>query len=104
MNAHRLRERVRLVTLPTGDCALVIDTEPPDDAPQAVREGFARRGIVNGGDVCPCGARMAHAALVSAIEAGGIGSLPVEHAGTCPGADDALRAALAAWMGGGCDE
>ena len=56
MNVHTLRERARLVTLPTGDRALVIDTEPPEDAPEPIREGFARRALVNGGEQCPCGA------------------------------------------------
>mgnify|MGYP001104857356 CR=1 FL=1 len=101
MVRHTLRERVRLVTLPTGDRALVIDTEPPDDAPEPIREGFARRALVNGGDRCPCGAGMTRDDLTSAIAAGGIGCLSVAHCGDCPADDDALRAALDAWMGGG---
>ena len=103
MARHALRERVRLVTLPTGDRALVIDTEPPEDAPEPIREGFARRALVNGGDQCPCGAFVPATVIRGAIAAG-VGWAPVEHAAGCPADDDTLRAALDAWMGGGCDE
>ena len=100
MRTHTLRERVRLVTLPTGDRALVIDTEPPEDAPEPIREGFARRALVNGGDRCPCGAGLTLDELRAAIVAGGVGCLAVEHRGDCPAEGDVLRAALEAWIGG----
>jgi hypothetical protein len=48
--------RTRQTTL-DGEPVLIVETDIPDGAPQAVKEGLARRAAVNAGGVCPCGAR-----------------------------------------------
>jgi hypothetical protein len=50
------RYRTRLTTL-SGERALIVETEIPDNAPADIKEGLARRATVNAGGVCPCGAR-----------------------------------------------
>jgi hypothetical protein len=56
-NAHILRYGARETDITDGR-AVVIDVEVPDDGPAALKEGLARRAIVNAGGICPCGARM----------------------------------------------
>ena len=51
-----LPQQMRHAVLPDGTRALIVDSIIPDDAPELVREGLARRAIVNGGGTCPCGA------------------------------------------------
>jgi hypothetical protein len=40
-----------------GERVMILETEIPDNAPADLKEGLSRRAIVNGGGVCPCGAR-----------------------------------------------
>lgn len=47
-----------VVVIPGVGKSLVLDVAIPEDAPEALREGLARRAIVNRGGTCPCGARM----------------------------------------------
>ena len=37
---------------------MILETEIPDNAPEAIKEGLSRRAIVNGGGTCPCGAKL----------------------------------------------
>ncbi len=92
--------RLDLVMI-AGERAAVLDSSIPDDAPPAVREGLARRAIVNRGGTCPCGAR---AVLPNRAERrrnrGQVLRVAVWHEPGCPAGDEALLAALAAWREG----
>lgn len=44
-------------TMIDGEPALVIGPTVPDGAPDRLKEGLARRQVVNNGGTCPCGAR-----------------------------------------------
>jgi hypothetical protein len=37
---------------------VILESEIPERAPEAIKEGLSRRAIVNCGGTCPCGARM----------------------------------------------
>lgn len=103
MTRPLLPQQVRTATLPDGTLALVVEPVIPDDAPLAVREGIARRHLVNSGRACPCGARVAlpnRAARRARRGSPPVVRVPVEHAVDCPAGDDALTAALDAWQGG----
>lgn len=41
-----------------GERLVILETEIPDNAPEAIKEGLSRRAIVNGGGTCPCGAKL----------------------------------------------
>jgi len=98
-----IRQRIRVVTLPDGRRAMVLDNDIPDDAPQPVREGLARRAVVNEGGDCPCGASWprpnreqrrklkAPCALLR---------VDVEHEVDCPAGTAVLLAAVRAWEAG----
>ncbi len=95
-----LRQQLRPVTLPDGRRALVIDTVIPDDAPQQIREGLARRAVVNGGGTCPCGAgwpRPNRAQRRKLKEPGALLRVDVEHEADCPAGTELLLAAVRAW-------
>ena len=68
----------------------------PDDAPPVVREGIARRRMINLRGVCPCGA------IFDAVPRGpgGVLNASCEHAADCPAADKVLRPAWQAWQAG----
>lgn len=96
-----LRQQLRPVTLPDGRRALVIDTVIPDDAPQVVREGLARRAVVNGGGDCPCGAgwpRPNREQRRRLKEPGSVLKVDVVHAGDCPAGTEVLLAAVREWQ------
>ena len=84
-----------IVTL-DGQRALVILTDVPDDAPEAVKEGVARRNIVNLGGVCPCGATMPPKPNRAQRRAG-ILHLAVVHEDDCPACDDTILEAIRGW-------
>ena len=66
----------------------------PDDAPDAVREGLARRRITAVEGTCPCGARLVlpnRAARRAAKRAGQVLDVHVEHEDDCPAITDALQ-------------
>lgn len=95
-----LQQHIRVTTLPDGRRALVIDTVIPDDAPQTVREGLARRAVVNGGGTCPCGARWPRpnrAQRRKLKEPGALLEVHVVHAEDCPAGGAVLLAAVRAW-------
>lgn len=93
--------RLDISTLADGQRALVLDAGIPDDAPVDVREGLARRALVNRGQACPCGAR---AVLPNRAERrrnwGQVLRVAVWHESDCPAGDEALLAALAEWREG----
>lgn len=98
-----LRDVYRLTTMPDGTRAVVIQPEIPEDAPHAVREGLARRALVNAGGRCPCGATaptMNRAMRRKARKAGGILKVTVEHEHGCPAGTAELVAAVRAWEAG----
>jgi len=95
-----IRQRLRVVTLPDGRRAMVLDNDIPDDAPQAVREGLARRAVVNEGGACPCGAgwpRPNREQRRKLKEPGALLRVDVEHAEDCPAGTELLLAAVRAW-------
>ena len=80
-----------------GVRVLAVMPEVPDDAPPAVREGIARRNIVNNGGTCPCGARMvlpSRAERRRAKKQRRPVPVNVEHEHGCPAATEAIVAAM----------
>jgi hypothetical protein len=91
----------RTVTYRDGTPGLIIDHEIPDDAPAEIREGLARRTVVNSGDPCPCGAQLIlpnRSARRRALRTGTVLHIEVEHEDDCPAHSAVAR--LAAWRGG----
>lgn len=75
----------------------------PDDAPDHIREGIARRRLVTLTGICPCGARRPKLSRQQrrAIERGRFhGSLNFVHENDCSASDETLIPALRAWVGG----
>lgn len=102
MSTRRLNDRARVVTLSSGARIAVVDSDIPDAAPPAVREGLARRRIANSGGICPCGAQlvMPNRAQRRRAERTGVPvTVTIEHADGCPAATDILTAAMKAWKG-----
>jgi hypothetical protein len=80
------RYRIRETQL-DGERVAVLDIEIPDDAPAEIKEGLARRQVVNEGGTCPCGARMIlpnRAARRRAARTGQPIAVDVEHERNCP--------------------
>lgn len=95
MNTHGTRYTLTTTHI-AGERTLIVSPPIPDNAPTEVREGMARRGIVNAGGTCPCGARMQlpnRTARRRAKRAGKPLHVRVEHEDHCPAATDRLRAA-----------
>jgi len=95
-----IQERIRPVTLPDGRRALVVDCTIPDDAPELVREGLARRAICNQGGTCPCGATWPlpnRAQRRSLKTPGALLRVEVEHENGCPATTEFLVPAIRAW-------
>jgi hypothetical protein len=70
-----------------GQRALVLDHDIEEQLPAHVKEGLARRRIVNSGGVCPCGARAVfpnRAQRRKAAREGRLISTTVEHEEDCP--------------------
>src|SRR5689334_6666467 len=86
-----LVQEFREVVLPDGRRAAVLDYAVPDDAPPLIKEGIARRRVVNGGGACPCGAKfvLPNRAM---RRRGGVTLVPVPHADDCPADTETLRA------------
>jgi hypothetical protein len=81
-----------------GESTLVVAPQIPDDAPTAVREGLARRRLVNAGGTCPCGARMQlpnRATRRQARREGRVTHVSIEHDDDCPAVTANLNAAMA---------
>ena len=94
-----IEQQLRFVTLPDGRRAGVIDSIIPEDAPHVVREGLARRAIVNGGGDCPCGASWPRPIRAQRRKLDHVPWLciDVEHVDECPAETEALVAAVRAW-------
>lgn len=96
---RRLTQSARTVQLPNGRRLVIVDTDIPDDAPEPVREGLARRRLVNGGGTCPCGARYAYPNRAQR-RAGVVPVATIEHEPGCPAATDVLGPLVDAWIKG----
>lgn len=91
--------RLRIVDA-DGRRVAILDAEPPDDAPPEVREGFARRALVNGGGRCPCGATWVMPSRAARRAAAGRhqpARVLIRHEPDCPAADEQLLAAIHRW-------
>jgi hypothetical protein len=82
-----------------GMRAAVVLLPVPEDAPPELREGLARRNIVNTGGTCPCGARLTlNRAQRRAVARGGaMVPVQIEHEDDCPATDEALRPEIEHW-------
>jgi hypothetical protein len=72
----------------------------PESAPEAVREGVARRNIVNTGGTCPCGARLVlpnRAERRRAARTGRVLDVRVAHEPECLAGTERLREAIGRW-------
>jgi hypothetical protein len=72
----------------------------PDDAPQQVREGIARRRLAALEDRCPCGGRSPLNRATRrwlARQRGKVAYLGFAHETSCPAIDDTLVEAIRAW-------
>jgi hypothetical protein len=65
----------------------------PDDAPDPVREGIARRRITTIEGRCPCGLRVDF----STVTPGVVQAMPLPHRDHCPARDRHIRRALKRW-------
>ena len=65
----------------------------PDDAPEQIKEGLARRRQVSLFGRCPCGARVGKIK----VSADGISHAPVLHEADCLAGDDNLIPLIDAW-------
>ena len=101
---NRIQQRVRYVDLTNGEKLAIVDNEIPDDAPTVLREGLARRAIVNTGGICPCGAKFkmpTRALRRKAVRAGAVIEITVEHESDCPAASKSMWSVFEAWTSGG---
>lgn len=68
-----------------GERVLYVQPDIPDNAPADMKEGLARRRIVNTGGVCPCGARFVAPNRAERRRAKGrVIHIEVEHEPDCP--------------------
>jgi hypothetical protein len=97
-----LRERLRVVVLPDGRRAIIVDCEIPDSAPEAIREGLARRALCNSGHRCPCGATWTQPNRAQRRRAKdtGVIQVDVEHEADCPATTEFLVGAIRQWEAG----
>jgi hypothetical protein len=95
-----IQQQLRFVTLPDGRRAGVIDSVIPDDAPELVRKGLARRAIVNGGGDCPCGATWPRPNRAQRRKLETVDYLHVEvvHQDDCPAETENLVALVREWV------
>jgi hypothetical protein len=97
-----LRRRARSASLANGEPAVIIDSAIPDSAPPELREGLARRALVNQGDPCPCGATLVmpnRAERRAARRAGTQLQAKVQHQVDCPASMRNILAARDRWAG-----
>jgi hypothetical protein len=84
-----------------GETVAFVLPRIPDDAPEAIREGVARRRITAIDGKCPCGAQLVlpnRAARRKAARTGTPIHMRVEHEDDCPAIDDALDEAIRRWQ------
>jgi hypothetical protein len=83
-----------------GETVAFVLPRIPDDAPEEIREGVARRRIVAINGRCPCGAELVlpnRAARRKAARAGSFVRMRIEHEDDCPAIDTALDEAIRRW-------
>jgi hypothetical protein len=83
-----------------GETIAFVPPHVPNDAPDAVREGIARRRITAVDGECPCGARLVlpnRAERRKAARTGQATRITGEHEDDCAVVDAALVAAVKAW-------
>lgn len=78
-----------------GHRAAALVPQIPDDAPDNVREGLARRRLALTEGRCPCGVRTA----LPAPQDGSLEVVGLEHRDHCPAVTKNLRRALRKWRG-----
>jgi len=89
--------RLDAFILPDGTRAAVLGLDITEAAPPLVREGLARRALVNGGGTCPCGALAVmpnRAERRAAVRTGRLLRVQVQHEHDCP----AIAPAVLAWV------
>jgi hypothetical protein len=100
MTRHMVEQRLRVTTLPSGERAAIIESVIPEDGPPELREGLARRALVNQGGDCPCGATIVlpnRARRRAAARAGIPLEIEVRHEVDCPASTRNIVAAAARW-------
>jgi hypothetical protein len=88
-----------------GQKAVLLLPTIPDDAPDEIREGIARRRIVMTTGTCPCGGEMVgpNRAQRRRMERDkrngdpGVWQVRIEHDDDCPALDATLYAAIRRW-------
>jgi hypothetical protein len=84
----------------TGETVAFVLPRIPDDAPEEIREGVARRRITAIDGKCPCGGELVlpnRAARRKAVRTGTPVHMRIEHEDDCPAIDTALDAAIRRW-------
>ena len=89
-------------TTTAGDKVVSVVPEIPDDAPDVIREGIARRRLVATGRPCPCGARLAgpnrhQRRRAAKLKRGTVRDVFVWHEHDCPASTEALIEAMDEW-------
>ena len=94
-----IQQQLRVVTMPDGRRAAIIDSVIPDDASTLVKEGLSRRAIVNGGGDCPCGAAFPHLSRAQRrhLKPGTVTHVVIEHEADCPAETELLVALIREW-------
>jgi hypothetical protein len=83
-----------------GDTVAFVLPRIPDDAPEEIREGIARRRITAVHGTCPCGGHLVlpnRAARRRAARTGTPTRMTVEHEEGCPAIDETLITAIRRW-------
>ena len=95
-----IQQQLRVVTMPDGRRAAIIDSVIPDDAPPAVKEGLTRRALVNGGQDCPCGAPYPRPNRAQRRKLETVDYLHIEvvHEVGCPAETELLVALVREWV------
>ena len=105
IGSQLLRDGTEAVALeiPGLGTGVIVMPVIPDNAPQRIKEGIARRRNVYLSDDhrCPCGAvwRLPNRAQRRAAQ-GKVTAIPIVHENGCPAEDDALDAAIRDWKRG----
>jgi hypothetical protein len=85
----------------TGETVAFVLPRIPDDVPEEIREGIARRRITAIDGKCPCGGELVlpnRAARRKAARTSSLVRMRVEHEDDCPAIDKTLDAAIRRWQ------
>jgi hypothetical protein len=95
-----IQQHLRVVTMPDGRRAAIIDSVIPDDAPDLVKEGLSRRALVNEGGNCPCGALYPRPNRAQRRKLETVDYLRIEilHEADCPAETENLVALVREWV------